>query len=167
MRWPSRSVHRSVFDTIQTALSGYGWLTHPGGVGIKTLAVTLLDTRPPEGQEVSLNTVAVVLGRDWPAQEDELGGGLLVQPYEIFVDIFGENASVSTAIADDVVGLFDGSQSEPVVPLADHAVTPPVPAGYLEVDGVFREPQVAPTPERWKANWVSVTLRLSRTIVVA
>lgn len=128
MRHRQRHVHATIVQYLKANLDNDGWITAPINFG--TTPVTVLDYMPLEaGETPAFNTVSISMGdqnEDVPA---ELGGGLTLVEYTVFVDIYAINVPIGIAIAEDVKGYL----TEEIIPVRDFTTT---------ADGVVTDEQI-------------------------
>lgn len=106
LRFRVRHVHKTVADFIEAELTALGWVNPPVNFG--TLPVTFLEFQPDEaGKPITANTVAITLGDEGPALDEELGDGLRQLEYPLFVDVYGANQSIAASIASDVKDILE------------------------------------------------------------
>jgi len=159
LRHKQRLVHKQVVDLLRAGLTEMQWMAEP--VIFAATPVTLVDFQPDErGKAIAANTVAVTMGDEMDDAGEELGsgfGGLQSVEIPLFVDIYGEHQSISTALGADVKALlknittpllsWDGTQTE----------------ATLEIDDVFgpEVPDAALTAgaENFKRHWRVVRAR--------
>ena len=153
MRHRQRHLHASIVRHLTAELTAAGWVNAPIAFG--TQPVTILDYEPQEaGETPAPNTVAISIGHQGEDRPYELGGGLSVCDYTLFVDVYGINEPIGIAIADDVkdaltdeiIALRDFTSS------SDGVETP----GQIEFEMVVVEaiPSAATTLD--KRTWRSV-----------
>ena len=106
LRFRIRHVHKTVADYIEAGLSDLGWVNDP--VNFQTTPMTFLEFQPDEaGEKILPNTVAITLGDEGAAEDEEMGDGLRELVYPLFVDVYGANQSIAASIASDVKWLLE------------------------------------------------------------
>lgn len=101
MRHRQRHVHATIVGHIRSRLTISGWVNVPVNFG--TTPVTVIDFQPIEaGLTPAMNTVAVSIGDQGRDEDLELGGGLYRTDFTVFIDVYGENAAIGIALADDI-----------------------------------------------------------------
>lgn len=118
MRHRQRHLHRTVYKHVQAALTEGGWIQQPINWGQP--AVTMMDYEPQEaGETPAYNTVAVSIGTQGETEAFELGGGLHVCEYTVFIDVYPTKEAIGVAIADDIKDAL----TEYIIPLRDYSTT--------------------------------------------
>lgn len=144
IRHKQRHIHRTLVDMVRGVLVDGGWVNPPVIFG--ATSVTIVDVQPEErGLDVAVNTVAITMGDEGPQDDEELGassGGLVSVQIPVFIDIYGEQQAISTAIASDIKDAFTNR----TITLLDWSQNPPTP-----VDGVQIELTDVAGPERPQA----------------
>lgn len=146
LRHSSRHVHESICVYLDSLLTDLGW-TVEGSVPFGAEPVTILRQLPdnwnPEEAPLENGTVAITLGDDPDARNEELGGALASMEIPIFVDIYYTEPSESVSLALDVRDIFCGRLpgSKRFLAVTNFASYPAVEApGYqLEFEDVTRE----------------------------
>ena len=127
MRHLTRHVHATLVDRARAALVGWTGSTPP--YGAKRAVVT--GVTPTQPDQVDPNMVAVSLEYPGPLRASELGGGLQEVTYQLFIDVFAENASTCMAIVDDLRVAFTEVQAA----VYDHTDDPAVATDHwIEID---------------------------------
>jgi hypothetical protein len=103
----------------------------------------------------------VTLGNEPAGEQQELGDGLRMIGFPVFVDIYGANQGIATSIASDVKTLFEDRYMQ----VTDYGLTPPVASEeYLEFDSddvsVTRPPGTGSTDFRRYWRVVGTTARV-------
>lgn len=137
LRFRARHVHRTIYEYVISELATLGWPTVAAIAGgavsnFGTDGLTVLEFTPDDaGQRVAANTLVVTLGDEPHAIDQELGDGLRLIAFPVFVDIYGANQGIATSIASDVKTLFEDRYMQVI----DFGLTPPADsAEYLEFD---------------------------------
>jgi hypothetical protein len=156
LRHAGRHIHKTCADYLSAQLTTLGWMdaaTTPYGA----TPVTLI-TRPVvmgnnlDRETVTAGLVSIVLGDELLVDMDELGGPLAVQDYPFFVDCFGDNEAITTALATDIrdifMGRFEGSQRW--LRVLNGATGAEVPGWQLELDDVTRVRPETTQPVFWQ-----------------
>lgn len=130
LRFRYRMVHKTVADYVEAELADLGWVNDPVNFG--TTPLTLVEFQPDEaGKVVAVNTVAITLGDEPPAEDEELGDGIRSISFPVFVDIYGANQAIALSIASDVKTLFE----DVAMPVTDFSTVVPGPSEeYLQFD---------------------------------
>lgn len=163
LRFRVRHVHRTLADHLEAQLILLGWgnSAAPAGdpvnaaVNFGTTPVTFIEFQPDEaGKEVKANTVAITLGDEPSAEDEELGDGLRVIKFPLFVDIYGADQSIAASIASDVKRLLE----DLYLPVRDYTTVPggAVSSEYLELDKddvVIEKPQATLGLADFKRYW--------------
>ncbi len=142
LRHLPRHVQQSVIDRIHDGLDEDGWLDDPAIFGTST--VRWFPARVDEStltNDNAGNVVAVSFGTEPTTQEQELGGGLMLYQYTLYVDVVGVDDSISLAIAADIIDRLRGQKPDtsPFEPLYDYTTSPRTETdGYLEFVNVQR-----------------------------
>jgi hypothetical protein len=83
-----------------------GWVNAP--VNFATTPMTFLEFQPDEaGIAIAPNTVAITLGDEGAAEDEEMGDGLRELVYPLFVDCYGASQSIAVSIASDIKTLLE------------------------------------------------------------
>lgn len=153
LRFRTRHVHKTLADYIEAQMSALGWVLPP--TNFDTTPMTFIEFQPDEaGKSVKANTVAITLGDEPSAVDEELGDGLRVIKYPVFVDIYGENQSIAASIASDVKRILE----DVYMPVRDFTTTTSGVASteYLELDKddvVIEKPPAAAGIADFKRYW--------------
>jgi len=155
VRHRDRLLKLSVVDVVRSALSEGGWLAPDGLGGLGRVEV--VDSALDASDLVPVNTndanrVFVDFGSHSNMQNAQVGSGLVVLKYPVFVDVLARNASTAGMIAEDLRDRFEGQSSgSEYLPLYA-SLTPFFSAEVVEV---FKE-----VPEPRKGFWVSLKVGL-------
>lgn len=163
LRHAGRHIHKTVADYLSTQLGVLGWLdaaTTPFGA----TPVTLI-TRPVvmgnnlDRETVTAGLVSITLGDEQLVDMEELGGPLAAQGYPFFVDIFGDNEAVATALATDVRDIFMGRFPGTVrwLNVLDGATGDEVPGWTMEIEDVERVRPETTQPVFWQTVKLTAT----------
>ncbi len=155
LRHSTRHLHRTMFDYLSSQLELMKW-TVDGETPFSVDPVVLQDVLPQEFEEESQlvpGTVAVTLGDEADALNQELGGPLAMIEVPFFVDVFMDTPGTTLALALDIrdalCGRTTGSSRYHNVINYNTAGEPSIAPGYtVEVEDVTR---VSP-----KKNWETV-----------
>lgn len=141
LRGASRHVTQTISDYLSAQMGALGWMDPANLPWAATQVVTLLDYVPkPSGLPTDVNTVAFTAGTendDKPGETGAASGGLFWTEYVFFLDIFGENQSIASAIADDLKAILTGklANTNRWQAVTDYSQVPPAPAaGYDKVE---------------------------------
>jgi hypothetical protein len=145
LRHSTRHLHKTVFDYVNAQLTNMGW-TIDGDVPFGAPPVVMQDVLPEEWDEESLlepGTVAVTLGDEDAATNEELGGPLASIEVPFFIDVFMDTPGTTLALALDIrdilCGRVPGSSRHHNVTNYNPS-TPTPPTGYTFVfEDVIRE----------------------------
>lgn len=119
LRFRIRHVHKTVADYIEAEMVTLGWVNAP--VNFDTVPMTFLEFQPDEaGKAIAANTVAITLGDEGAAEDEEMGDGLRAVAYPLFVDIYGANQSIAASIASDIKTLLE----DHYMPVLDFTTNP-------------------------------------------
>lgn len=106
LRFRIRHVHKTVADYLEAEMTALGWVNSP--VNFNTVPMTFVEFQPDEaGKAIAANTVAITLGDEGAAEDEELGDGLRELAYPLFVDVYGANQSIAASIASDIKTLLE------------------------------------------------------------
>ena len=130
LRFRQRHVHRTVSALIEAELTSLGWVTAP--INFSTVPMTFLEFQPDEaGKQIAANTVAVTVGNEPAALDQELGDGLRCIDLPLFVDVYGANQSIATAIASDIKRILE----DRALRVQDYSAETPVDTSeWIELD---------------------------------
>lgn len=149
MRHLARHAHQTLVDEVTAVLTAKGWIDPPINFGAEPVRIQSFEPKRPE--QVDPNLVAVSL--DFPSSpiEAEMGDGLKMRSYQLFVDVLGENWSTTMAICEDLVdGLLNAR-----IALHDYALDVDT-AGTIHLDDLeIDEPPPAGQVDR--STWRVVT----------
>ncbi len=153
IRFRSRHLHATFYNHLKGELDAHGWRSAPVNFGAE--GVTVIDFQPDErNSRIEVNTVAVTLG-DYDTDEDEeLGaaiGGMRSALYNIFIDTYMQEQSLSLAICDDIRDIYQ----DLTLPLIDQITLAPVAGTLIEVDRVVGpdKPAANVGAEQFKKFW--------------
>lgn len=132
----ARLIRDSVWHALDDALRDLGWyVTRPSRQQVQLLAEP-----QAEDVEVPLNSLALgdTVTSDFPA---ELGSALAEFRWDMHVDVFGENDSLSLHLIGDVVAILEGrlasvGRGAPVIDVWDYTLATPVVAFSVDVESV-------------------------------
>ncbi len=151
LRHSTRHLHKTLFDYLSDQLATMGW-TVDGSVPFNAPVVTLHEVMPDEWEEASVlepGTVAITLGDEDAALNQELGGPLATIEVPFFVDCFMDTPGTTLALALDIRDIFCGrtSGSLRIMNVTNYNPSSPTSApGYtVEFEDVVRE--------KIKKNW--------------
>lgn len=153
-RFRSRHVHKTVAEFLEEKLGQLGWITAP--VNFNTTPVTFKEIQPDEnGITVETNTVSVTAGDLGADEEIQLGGGLYEVAIPIFVDVYGEKASVSQSIAEDLKEQMAYGRVLPLLDWSDVQNPVAVAGAYIEMENVIgpERPQASQVSQDFRRNW--------------
>lgn len=127
-RW--RHVHKTLADHIEAQLTALGWVVPP--INFAAEPVTFIEVTPEvdKGVDVKNNTVAITLGDEPADQDEEMGDGLKSTDFPLFVDVYGENATIARAICSDVKSILN----DLYLHVIDFTSTPTQTDEYIEID---------------------------------
>lgn len=162
LRFRYRHVHATLFDYVRAQLIELGWgnaalpATDPVNLAVNfgTAAATYIDNQPDEaGIAVQPNTIAVTLGDEPPAEDLELGGGLIEVAFPVYVDVYGANQSIAVSIASDVKAILE----DRFLTVCDYTARPPAPTDEVialdKEDIDVSRPQAALGSQDFKRYW--------------
>lgn len=165
LRHATRHVHQTLIDLVQDWMDSLSWFGPAELVPFGTTPVTFQVGRMDEAtvQKATGNLLAVSFGDEPDQAEIELGGGLVLQEYVMFVDCLADTDAVALAMASDVKDRLQGvapgtsrfgilkdyTYAPPADPMLDH--------GFEFTDVQRRKPDVG-----YRPNWhvVSATIEL-------
>lgn len=153
MRHQERHLHQTIVKHLQAALTNLDWFEDPAPFGAEP--ATLIGYQPLEaGETPAYNTVAVTMGDSTASEAFELGGGLYMRSYAVFVDVYGESEPVGAAIADDI----RDSLTDHLIALKDFTYTSAgeVTDAQVEFESVMTERVPTATTTLDKRTWRSV-----------
>lgn len=150
LRFRSRHAHKTVAAYIEEKLTQLGWVGSAVPFGATPL--TFKEVVPDEnGVAVAANTVSITAGDLSEDALAELGGGLWEVVLPIFIDVYGDSASIAQSIAEDVREQLTRGMVIPMFDWSD-VQAPALDGGYIEFEGVVG-------PERPQASAVSQDFR--------
>jgi hypothetical protein len=154
LRHSPRHIHATIVDYLTTQLGTLGWTTVTPPFG--ATQVRIQSYMPPESEltKVTSGLLAITLGDEFDALDEELGGPLHSQELPFFVDCFQEKSAHALALATDVRDALRGRHtgSKRVLTVQDHTTNTPVDvAGWkFEFTDVERE-QIYRLPIYWQS----------------
>jgi hypothetical protein len=143
LRHASRHVHASVANYVKAGLTELNW-DDPALTPLGAPAVRVQTTSPVAGERlaatVSPGLVAVSLGNEFSPDPQELGGGLHMQEYPFFVDVFMGSEGECTALACDIRDMFLGrfEFAARAIPVVDQVTGTSVDGWKIEFDDIQR-----------------------------
>ena len=140
LRHVSRHLQLTITRYLRKALTDMGWV-EPEAPAVRTVPVpfsgrafTFQTGRRSEADMVAIepNLIAVTFGEEPDPEEQELGGGLVIQQSALVCDIIPANEPIGLAIASDVRDVLTGRYPgyRRFTPLLDYTT-----AGGVEVPG--------------------------------
>lgn len=153
IRHKQRHIHGTIVNFVTDCLQRDGWTSDTPPFG--ATPVTILDYQPEEaGEPIAPNTVAITLGDQGTDDENELGGrygGLLSVEIPLFIDVYGEKASIALAIASDLKDRIRWAN----LPLVDQTNGQLVDGMLIEIDPVMgpEAPGFSDQAGALKRNW--------------
>lgn len=154
LRFRSRHVHHTLALHLEAELTRLGW-AGAGAINFGTVAATFVEIQPDEaGDKILPNTIAITLGDEPAADDEEMGDGSRVIAYPLFVDVYGENQSIAVSIASDVKHLLE----DLYLPVLDYTTSTSGTSTeeYLELDKddlLVQTPPAAATMADFRRYW--------------
>lgn len=154
LRFSNRHIHATVVDYLTTQLDALDWLEAAPPLGANPVTLQTYLPKESELKDIQAGTVAVTLGDEDDAVDEELGGPLHSQDLPIFIDIFQERDGHALSLASDIRDIFRGRlsgtrRSMPVLDWTDDPATP-VSGWRMEFQDVIRE-RVDRAPLQWQS----------------
>jgi hypothetical protein len=162
LRFRYRHVHATLYSFIREQLIELGWgdsslaANDPSNASVNfgTVPATYHDIQPDEaGLQVVSNTVAVTLGDEPGVVDWEMGNGLRLVEYPLFIDVYGANQSIAQSIASDARDLLD----DRYLLVKDFIQRPPVETDeqieLLHEDLTVSRPQASLGASDFKRYW--------------
>lgn len=162
LRHAGRHIHKTVLDYLDVQLTALKWRS-PTESPFGATPVTIVGSPVVKGdrfdESVRPGLVAVTLGDELASSMDELGGPLAVQEYPFFIDIFGDNDSVATALATDVRDIFMGRLpgTQRFLRVKNGATGAQVAGWQMEFEDVERVRPETTMPHHWQVVKVTAT----------
>jgi hypothetical protein len=153
LQYAPRHIHATIVDYLTDQLDALDWTSSTPPFG--ATQVRIQTYLPPESEltKVTSGLVAITLGDEFDASEEELGGPLHSQELPFFVDIFQDKSAHALALATDVRDALRGrlTNSKRILAVQDHTQDPPTDvAGWrFEFTDVERE-QIYRLPIYWQ-----------------
>jgi hypothetical protein len=153
LRQSPRHIHATVVDYLTEHLDTLGWTTVAPPFGATQVRIQTF--MPPESEltKITSGLLAITMGDEFDAMDEELGGPLHSQELPFFVDCFQGKSGHALALATDVRDIFRGrfSGTKRVLTVQDHTYATPVDvAGWkFEFTDVERE-QIYRLPIYWQ-----------------
>jgi hypothetical protein len=153
LRHSPRHIHATIVDYLTGHLDTLGWTTSTPP--FSATQVRIQTFMPPESEltKVTSGLLAITMGDEYDAEEEELGGPLHTQDLPFFVDIFQDKSAHALALATDVRDLLRGRMTgaKRVLTVQDHTLAVPVDVtGWkFEFTDVERE-QIYRLPLYWQ-----------------
>jgi len=141
LRHSPRHIHATIVDYLTGQLDALGWTTSTPPFG--ATQVRIQTYMPPESEltKVTSGLLAITLGDEFDAREEEMGGPLHSQEMPFFVDIFQDKSAHALSLATDVRDALRGRlpSAKRVLTVQDHAQDPPTPVNgwrfeFVEVE---------------------------------
>lgn len=148
----ARLIHDSVYAMLYDALEALGWFK---SVASRSQITFLPDALPPD-VEVPFNTLA--LADEGETGEDiELGSQLQETRWEMWVDFYAENDSLSLHLIRDVKDILQGrmpsiGRTGPIVEVYDYTLATPVVIFNVEIEDVTTD-RARGFPQPWLRSW--------------
>ncbi len=148
----ARLIHDSVYAMLHDALDQLGWFD---AVASRSQITFLSDALPPD-VEVPFNTLA--LADEGETGDDvELGSQLQETRWEMWVDFYAENDSLSLHLIRDVKDILQGrmpsiGRTRPVVEVYDYTLATPVVIFNVEIEDVLTD-RAKGFPQPWLRAW--------------
>jgi len=156
LRFRIRHVHKTIADYLEAELKRLGWVDEP--VNFATVPMTFLEFAPDEaGKQIAANTVAITLGEEPAALDEELGDGLRSIEFPVYVDVYGANQSIAASIASDVKHLLEDKYMPVLDFTASAAGTPTHERIELDKDDVKVEKPPTVAAQDFRRYWRVVT----------
>lgn len=115
MRHATRHVHQTIVERVRAIVEETGWKLPPVNFGAKPVQVQEIEPKTPT--TVEPNVVAVTIDSPDSPRGAELGDGLMVRQWALYLDVLGENWSTTMAIAEDLIDKL----AEARIPVRDFA----------------------------------------------
>lgn len=150
----SRLIRDSIYEMLRAALADLGWFDE---VASRSQISFLADASPPD-VEVPFNTLALA-GEGETGEDIELGSQLQETRWEMWVDFYGENTSLSLHLIRDVKDILQGrmpsiGRTGPVVNVYDYTLATPVVIFNVDIEDV-RTDRAKGFPQPWLRAWHS------------
>lgn len=153
LQYAPRHIHATIVDYLTDQLDALNWTSSTPPFG--ATQVRIQTYMPPESEltKVTSGLLAITLGDEFDANEEELGGPLHTQELPFFVDIFQEKSAHALALATDVRDALRGrlTNAKRILTVQDHSQDPPqdVAGWKFEFTDVERE-QIYRLPIYWQ-----------------
>lgn len=167
LRFATRHIHGTVTNYLTDRLDELTWTTVTPPLGAPQVRIQAF--MPPESELTSVQSglLAISLGDEVDALEEEMGGPLHSQEFPIFVDIFMEKEAHALSLATDVRDIFRGRLANTVrsMPVMDQTQTPPVAVvGWrMEFQDVQRE-RIDRLPIFWQSVKVTAFIEFPEVL---
>lgn len=156
LRHAPRHIHATIVDYLTAQLDALGW-TDPDDIDRPFGApqITIQTFLPPESEfnRIQAGLLAITLGDEVDADEEELGGPLHSQELPFFVDVFMDKDAHALALATDVRDILRGrfQDGKRMLTVQNHAESPPedVDGWRFEFVDIERE-QIYRLPIYWQ-----------------
>lgn len=149
------SVYRTVYDGLETR----GWFA----VASSHLPVTFPAVPVDINAQVAFNTIGMS-DEDMVPAPAELGSGFTEFSWPMFVDVYGEDDSISLHLVGDIAALLAGrmpsvGRTDPHVVVTDWTLATPVPIFVVQVEDV-RTHKAHDFPHPWLQHWRSCSFTI-------
>src|SRR3954468_164793 len=111
LRFSNRHIHATVVDYLTTQPDAWDWLKTSPPLGANPITLQTYLPKESELKDIQAGTVAVTLGDEDDAVDEEMGGPLHSQDLPIFIDIFQEQDGHALSLASDIRDIFRGRLS--------------------------------------------------------
>lgn len=158
----ARLIRDSVYRAVYDALADLGWFTPETSRADVAFPEEPVDINEP----VSFNTIG--LGdEDTDADPAELGSNLTIFTWPMFLDVYGENDSLSLHLVNDLAAILAGrlpsiGRSSPTVAVLDWTLATPTQIFVVDVEMV-RTHRAHDFPQPWLRHWRSCSFRIVDT----
>lgn len=164
LRFRYRHVHATLFEYVRTQLIALDWgdaaqaANHPVNSAINFGAppMTYINVQPDEGGlQIAPQTLAVTLGEEPPSEDQELGAGITQVPYPLYVDVYGQNQAIASAVTSDLKEILE----DVYIPVVDQVTGQPTDE-TIEIwheDVTSGRPQASLGAQDFKRYWRSLS----------
>jgi hypothetical protein len=159
LRHATRSIQHSIYLRLKEYFEdtlGY----QPDSIHLQEdLGQSPATRRPQLGQD-SKPLVSIFVTNRIHDEETQLGGVNRQATHVLFIDVLSAQLPISSAIADDILELLDGTGSSEYITLYDQATDEEVTDGRLWVESAACD---GPDPTR--PEWIQVSANILRTYI--
>lgn len=108
LRFAPRHIHQTVVDYLTARLDELDWTTSTPPLGASQLLIQTFRPLESEASRIKSGTLSIALGDEAAPLDEEMGGPLASQDFDLYVDIFQERDADAVSVATDVRDILMG-----------------------------------------------------------